>query len=206
MKHRARVLWTATMLMAMSAAAAVAQPAQPARADTPDGGAFDPNRTPVLEITRSSGPIRVDGELDDAGWADAAVATGFSEFQPRQDVAAGTHTEAWVTYDAKNLYFAFVVRDDPSSLRTTMRDRDEVWNDDWVIAAIDTYGDNSWAYMIGANPLGVQLDARFSNSTGDDPSLDVVYESAGRVTDEGYVVELAVPFASLRFPDAAVQE
>ena len=160
----------------------------------------------TLEIRTAPGPIRVDGALDDAGWAGAAVATGFSEFQPREGIPAATPTRAMVTYDADNLYVAFTVEDDPESLRVTLQERDGVWDDDWVIVVLDTYGDNSWAYMIGANPIGVQLDARFSNTTGDDPSFDVIYNSAGRVTETGYQVELAIPFASLRFPDASLQE
>lgn len=160
----------------------------------------------TLRIGIAAGSIRIDGELEDPGWTGAALATGFSEFQPREGVPPQTPTEARVTYDAQNLYVAFVVRDDPDALRVSLRERDAVWEDDWVVVVLDTYGDNSWAYMIGANPLGIQMDARFSNSTGHDPSFDVIYSSAGRVTDEGYQVEMAIPFASLRFPDAAQQE
>ena len=165
-----------------------------------------PGARPSLRIAPAIGALRIDGVLDDAGWEGAAIATGFSEFEPREGVPARTPTEARLTYDRKNLYVAFVVRDDPDALRVTLQDRDAVWDDDWVMVVLDTYGDNSWAYMIGANPIGVQLDARFSNSTGDDASFDVIYHSAGRVTEEGYQVELAIPFASLRFPDDALQE
>ncbi|HUG39730.1 MAG TPA: sugar-binding protein [Longimicrobiales bacterium] len=161
---------------------------------------------PTLEVARTAGAIRIDGDLGDAGWAGAAVADGFSEFQPREGVPARSPTEALVTYDADNLYVAFRVRDDPRALRVTLQDRDAVWDDDWVMVVLDTYGDNSWAYMIGANPIGVQLDARFSNASGDDASFDVIYRSAGRVTEDGYQVELAIPFASLRFPDAPQQD
>lgn len=165
-----------------------------------------PQIRPTLEVAPAPAAIRIDGEIDDAGWRDAARATGFSEFQPREGVPAQTPTEVLLTYDRDNLYVAFIVEDDPEALRVTLQDRDKVWNDDWVIIALDTYGDNSWAYMIGANPIGVQIDARFSNSTGDDASFDVIYHSAGRVTGTGYQVELAIPFASLRFPDAERQE
>lgn len=161
---------------------------------------------PTLEVAPADGAIRIDGDLDDGGWAGAAVADGFSEFQPREGVPAQSPTEALVTYDAENLYVAFRVRDDPRALRVTLQDRDAVWDDDWVMVVLDTYGDNSWAYMIGANPIGVQLDARFSNASGDDASFDVIYHTAARVTEDGYQVEMAIPFASLRFPDAARQD
>lgn len=157
---------------------------------------------PVLRVARAPGPIDVDGELDDPGWEGAAVATGFTEFQPRDGVPAPTDTRAWVTYDDSRLYVSFRVEDDPDDLRITLADRDHVFDDDVVMIAFDTYGNNAWAYMIGANAIGVQVDARFSNDGGDEASFDVVYESAGKVTDTGYQVELGIPFASLRFPDA----
>lgn len=178
-----------TLLFLATAGAATAQQADP----------------PTLNVTPASGAITVDGELDDDGWVGAAEATGFTEFQPRDGVPASTDTRAFVTYDARNLYVAFRVEDDPEKIRSTLGDRDQVYGDDMVIVAIDTYADNSWAYMIGANPIGVQVDARFSNNGGDDDSFDVVYESAGKVTSTGYQVELAIPFASLRFPDAEEQ-
>ncbi|HUE77419.1 MAG TPA: sugar-binding protein [Longimicrobiales bacterium] len=165
-----------------------------------------PSEQPTLLIDRAPGEIRVDGDLDDAGWVGAAVASGFSEFQPGQGRVPSSATTALLTYDDENLYVAFVIEDDPDALRVTLQDRDAVWNDDWVMIVLDTYGDNSWAYMIGANPIGVQVDSRFSNATGDDSSFDVIYHSAGRVTESGYQVELAIPFASLRFPDAEEHE
>jgi hypothetical protein len=187
-RHDDMIPRSLTLMLALSAAAAAAQ-----------------NTVPTLDVRPAPGPITVDGRLDDPGWVGAAVATGFTEFQPRDGVPALTNTRAWVTYDDRHLYVAFRVEDDPDRIRVTLRDRDEVWNDDVVIVAIDTYADNSWAYMIGANALGVQIDARFSNDRGDDPSFDVVYQSAGVVTETGYQVEMAIPFASLRFPDAVEQ-
>ncbi|MDX1673719.1 MAG: DUF5916 domain-containing protein [Longimicrobiales bacterium] len=189
----------AAVLLAVSPSILAGQSPQP-RADGPSETVdVEP---PVLRVDRAPGDIDVDGELGDPGWRGAAVATGFTEFQPREGVPSPTDTKAWMTYDDRYLYVSFSVTDDPDALRVTLADRDEVFNDDAVIVAFDTYGDNSWAYMIGANPIGVQMDARFSNNGGDDFSFDVVYESAGKVTDTGYQVELAIPFASLRFPEA----
>ena len=189
---------TTVLLMALANGAAAQENSNADAASSDTDGSVGP----VLRVDRAPGPIEVDGELDDAGWQDPAVATDFTEFQPRDGVPAPTNTRVWLTYDDHHLYVAAQVEDDPEDIRTTLGDRDRVFGDDMIIVALDTYADNSWAYMLGTNPIGVQLDARFSNNSGEDPSFDVVYESAGKVTPTGYQVEMAIPFASLRFPEA----
>lgn len=160
-----------------------------------------PRRRPRLEVPRASGPIEIDGRLDDAGWEEAARADGFTETWPGDLVAPPVATVVWVTYDDARLYVAFEAFDDPMSVRAALRDRDEIWNDDFVSVMLDTYGNGEWGYHLAANALGVQGDTRLGpDADGDGSHFDVVYASAGRVTADGYVVEFAIPFSSLRFP------
>jgi hypothetical protein len=77
--------------------------------------------------------------------------------------------------------------------------------DDWVEVAIDTFNDQRRGYLFDANPLGVQWDALWTEGAGEDPTFDTVYHSNGMVTDRGYVIWMAIPFKSLRFPQQAVQ-
>jgi hypothetical protein len=167
--------------------------------------AFEPHVQPTLRVERVAGEIVIDGKLDDEGWEDAAQATGFAEFQPREDVAAPIPIEAWVTYDESTLYVAFRVTDDPKSVRASLGSRDNVLDDDVVAIVLDPFGNNAIGYLIGANPLGVQVDMRITASS-EDLSFDLLYESAGRITETGYEVELAIPFSSLQFPRAHEQE
>lgn len=180
------------------------QPAiQAAAADTVRPRAADARRT--LTIERASAPIRIDGDISDAGWRGAVRADGFLEFQPRENVAPPGATEVLVTYDDTHVYFAFIAHDpEPAQIRASLRQRDEIWNDDWVGVVLDPRGDASTGYMLFANPLGVQGDMQ-ATPQGEDGKIDFVYETAGRLTPEGYVVEMAVPFRSLRFPDREVQ-
>lgn len=166
---------------------------------------FAPRVLPTLAITRTSEPITVDGRLDDAGWTGAARVTDFSEVEPNERAQPPVDTEVLVTYDDRNLYVAFVCADDPALVRATFCERDQIFSDDCVFLLLDTYGTQQWAYEISANPLGVQGDLLFSASGGEDSGYDLIYHSAGRVTDRGFEVELAVPFASLRFPDRPEQ-
>ena len=113
--------------------------------------------------------------------------------------------ETFVTYDENHLYLAFLVEDNPDEIRASLRDRDEMWSDDYVGILLDTYGDANWAYFIFANPLGIQGDARFVAGLGEDDGIDLVFDSEGQITDKGYQVEMAIPFSSLRFPDSEIQ-
>jgi hypothetical protein len=166
---------------------------------------FAPQIQPRLQVVLAPGKILIDGDLDDAGWQGAGVATGFSEFQPREGVAAPIPIEAWVTYDETHLYVAFRVTDDPSAVRASLRNRDQVMGDDVIGIILDPFGHNTLGYILAANPLGVQLDGRLTQN-GDDFGFDLLYESAGKITDTGYQVELAIPFSSLQFPSGATQE
>lgn len=171
-----------------------------------DDAAFAPNHRPRLTATRAAGPIAVDGVLDDRGWRGAARADGFCEHSPGDQVRPPVETEAYLTYDDEHLYVAFVCHDDPAQVRASLTERDRIWQDDYVILLIDTYGDQSAAYEIAANPYGVQGDLLWSPTVGEDLSYDLIFAAAGRVHDDGYTVEMAVPFASLRFPERPVQE
>jgi hypothetical protein len=175
--------------------------APPAAAARP----FTPNERPSLQIARAPGAITLDGDLDDAGWVGAAKATNFSENFPREKAEPPVENEVWITYDEKNLYLAFLASDDPREVRTSLRDRDRMWSDDYFGILLDTYGDASWAYFLAANPFGIQGDTRISTSSGEDAGFDIVYRTEARLTERGYQIEMAVPFASLRFPDRAVQ-
>lgn len=172
---------------------------------TPESGATQagphvPNIRPTLAISRAPGPITVDGQLDDAGWVGAAQATNFTEANPREGARPAVETEVWVTYDTERLYLAFIARDDPETIRSSLADRDRMYQDDYIGLLLDTYGDASWAYFLFANPKGIQGDARFAEGRDEDDRFDIIFHSRGRITEEGYVVEMAIPFASLRFP------
>jgi hypothetical protein len=168
------------------------------------GSDFVPNSKPVLAVRPATGSIAVDGILDDAAWRSAARAVNFCETWPGDLVRPAVDTEVLVTYDAEHLYFAFIARDDPAQLRASYRARDEIFQDDYVGVMIDTYGDAAWAYELFVNPFGIQGDLRITPN-GEEIGFDVVFESRGRINEDGYQVEVAVPFKSLRFPTGRTQ-
>ncbi|MGQ0720639.1 MAG: DUF5916 domain-containing protein [Candidatus Eiseniibacteriota bacterium] len=187
------------LLALLIAPAALADPEAPASAS------FEPRFVPALHVSRAPGPIRIDGELDDAGWDGAARASGFAEVNPGDQVLPAVDSEAWIAYDDEKLYVALIARDDPAEVRVSVKDRDEIFQDDYFGIMLDTYGDQGWGYELFVNPIGIQGDLRMMGGGNEDMSFDLVWESKGRLTETGYQVEIAIPFRSLRFPDRPVQ-
>ena len=158
---------------------------------------------PQLQIRNNGGSIKVDGVIEDGEWDKAARADNFVERQPGINLPPDVKTEVYITYDHDNLYVAFNCYDDPSSIRATMCQRDQYssGDDDVVMFLLDTYANASWAYEFYVNPYGVQKDLIWSCIHGDDDGFDVIWESAATINGTGYQVEMAIPFASLRFPN-----
>ena len=162
---------------------------------------------PTAQITRTQGAIRVDAVLDDAGWAGAERIRSFIEYEPREGTEPPVVTEVLFKYDDENLYVAFIAHDpNPRAIRATLQPRDRFWGtDDWVGVLLNPHGDASVAYYFAANPLGVQGDMQMTTQM-EDESIDFIYKSEGKITAEGYIVEMAIPFHSLRVPNRDVHK
>ena len=133
---------------------------------------------------------------------------GFVQIRPRDGEPVSERTEAYVGYDAEHLYLVFVCFDSrPDLVRAHMVRREGVFDafDDDIEVRIDTFNDQRRSYYLVTNPLGIQLDASWPEVGGEyDESFDEVWHSRGRLTEQGYVVFMALPFRSFRFP--AVEE
>jgi hypothetical protein len=175
-----------------------AQPASgPAKSPTP----VPPAR---FEVRPASSPIAVDGQLDEPAWADAAVIPIAYEWAPGDNTPPPVTTDCLITFDASRLYVGCRALDpDPSAIRAHLMDRDSIdtfIQDDFIGVMIDTFDDERRAYQFRVNALGVQADAVFSDQDGiEDWSWDMIWDSAGRITSDGFVVEIALPFNQLRF-------
>ncbi len=161
---------------------------------------FKPVFKPELRISRTSGEISIDGRLDDTGWSGTASIDHFHENSPGDQIKPPVKTKAYLTYDNDNLYVGIVCYDNPNDIRASWCERDQIYSDDNVGFFFCTYEDATWGYTLNVNPYGLQADALWTNGYGEDSKYDLVWESAGQITDSGYQVELAIPFSSLRFP------
>lgn len=150
--------------------------------------------------------IRVDGRLDEEVWRTAAVLTGFTQFDPVEGVPAAQPTRIRVFRTAEALHFGIeALDDDPSGIRATLSERDDLGADDQVQILLDTFHDQRRAYAFTVNPLGVQQDGLWMDGRGVDHNPDFLWESEGAVHDAGWTVEVRIPLKSLRFPSVAEQ-
>ena len=195
------------LLLALSSLAAPAAGAAPQVGGEPAGEVVGEVVGEVTRrahtVTRATSAIEIDGRLDEAAWSDAeAVLAVPYEWFPGDNSASPVETQVLVTFDDGHLYVAFRASDpDPGALRAHLADRDTQRRDDLVGIEIDTFNDRRRAYRFQANPLGVQLDAQISDvDDTEDVSWDAIWDSAGRLTPGGYVVEMAIPFKQIRFP------
>jgi hypothetical protein len=166
---------------------------------------FVPQYLPSVQAFRTDDKVELDGRLDDAGWRSATHLTNFVERYPGDNTQPSVATEAFITYDESNLYVGFICRDDPSEIRATMCQRDQFFDDDAVAVMIDTYGHANWAYRFYVNPYGIQRDELWSSVAGQDVGFDLIWKAAATRMDDGYQVEIAIPFTSMRFPSQDVQ-
>ncbi len=160
---------------------------------------------PTLQIPRVSRPPTLEDFLDDRPREAEAHIMGFRQREPGDGVPASQETSAYLSYDDKNLYVVFVCKDEPAKVRARMARREGIVGDDVVSVVLDTFRDRRRAYLFIVNPLGIQLDAIGTEGQPDDYSFDTVWHSQGRLTPEGFVVWIAIPFRSLRFSNVPTQ-
>src|SRR5438105_11194842 len=158
-----------------------------------------PEKSKPITIPRFDKPPVIDGKLDDEVWKTAAVFKDFYQINPGDNIAPSKPTEAMIGYDAKTFYIAFHCYDEPDKVRATVAHRDDVFGEDNVRVFLDTFNDRRRAYVLGWNPLGVQQDGIMTEGSGTDFSVDIVMESKGMLTADGWTVEVAIPFKSLRY-------
>lgn len=165
---------------------------------------------PSVAIPRIATEITVDGRLDEAAWRQAARLSGFHQYQPVDGRAAEDSTVVLVWYSPTAIHFGIMAYDrEPGSVRATLADRDNIGNDDAVTIYLDTFNDRRRAYFFSSNALGVQDDGVRSEGgftassmmmAGSlDRSPDFIYQTKGERTPYGYVIEMRIPFKSLRY-------
>jgi hypothetical protein len=163
------------------------------------GVTLPPEKTQPVKLPLFAKPPLIDGKLDDDVWKNAAVLKDFYQVQPGDNIAPSKPTEVMLGYDARFIYIAFHCYDEPDKVRANIPKRDDIFNDDYVGILFDTFNDKRKAYEFDFNPLGVQADGIWTDGQGEDFSLDVVLESKGMVTTDGYTIEVAIPFKSIRY-------
>jgi hypothetical protein len=165
---------------------------------------------PVLTAVRASGPISIDGKLDEAAWQHATRVDQWWETNPGDNLAPKVKTVAYLAYDDRFLYAAFDMEDpDPKKIRTPFADHDGISGnaDDFAGIIVDARNDGITATEFFVTPRGTQFDAVSDDASGnEDASPDFYWDSAARVTPTGWVLEMRIPFSSFRYTKKEPQE
>jgi len=169
---------------------------------------------------RIEAEIAIDGVLSEPAWAQASMLTGFSQYAPADGRPAAQETSVLVWYSPSAIYFGIRGQAPAGAVRATLSSRDRIDTDDQIQIYLSTFNDGRQAMMFAVNPLGVQADGALVEGTrtvggfggmqtgreSADLSPDFVYQSKGRLTDDGFEIEVRIPFKSLRSPSADVQD
>ncbi len=168
-----------------------------------------------LQANAISVAPRLDGNLDDAAWKNAPLATEFITNTPVFGNPSIVKTEVKLVYDNQAIYVGAYLYEDPSLIRKqmTLRDAEQRQDIDYFAVFFDTYHDKQTGFQFLVTARNVQTDARLSPNTPangfgtyGDLSWDAVWDSRVSMKSDGWVVEMKIPYSALRFSKSEIQE
>ncbi len=164
----------------------------------------------LLNAVRVSAPPVIDGTMQDPAWDKANVASRFYQYEPHNDRPASRETEVRVLYDDNAIYIAAKMHDHPDSILTEMglRNSGNNLNADRFYVDINPFDDGINGFRFQVSASGVQTDSNISGGArrGGDTNWDAVWLSEVSISDEGWIVEMEIPYSALRFPRGEMQE
>ena len=167
----------------------------------------------TIQAVKSAQAPKIDGILDDAAWNNAAIAENFIQNFPTYGQPASQKTEVKIIYDNTAVYIGVHLFDDPSLIRKqiTARDAEQQTDVDYFSVFFDTYNDDQNGFQFLVTSANVQSDARLGPNLGSgfgeygDKTWDAVWDSQVSIVEDGWVVEMKIPYISLRFSKKEVQ-
>ena len=157
-----------------------------------------------LDLVHLDTPIEIDGRLDDPGWQRVDPITDFDRYIPTPGGPHGSRTEVRVAQDATTLYVGVRVSGTTHPPVARISPREDINNDDQIGIYVDPFHDGRGGYIFYFNAHGIQQDARFAFGSWYGAWNTVLF-AEGEIHDDGYTLEVAIPFRSLRYPDVEGQ-
>ncbi|MFZ1517949.1 MAG: DUF5916 domain-containing protein [Ignavibacteriaceae bacterium] len=144
----------------------------------------------------------VDGILSESVYLNPAV-TSFTQKDPKEGNPVSEKSEVWVSHDDNNIYISGRFSDsNTDSIDVTLMRRDNVVESDWFFVYLDTYNDDRSGYFFAVNAGGSIADGILYNDSWDDDSWDGIWENKTAVDENGWNVEIRIPFTQLRFNES----
>ncbi len=162
----------------------------------------------TLRITRTTGSIKIDGNLSDEGWLRAQPVTTWYEVNPGDNTPPKLRNIGRIAYDDHFLYAAFEFDDPvPAAIRAPYSDRDDpgVGFYDFGGIFVDAGKSGHTARLFIATPRNIQADSIIDDASGEDTSPDFFWESATSISEHGWTLEMRIPFTSLRYKNSDPQ-
>lgn len=168
-----------------------------------------------LEALRVETGIKIDGQLDEPEWLMATPGEGFVQTSPHPGQPSAQRTEVRTLYSDVALYVGAILYDTaPDSILQELTDRDNLGNTDYFGVIIDAYQDGLNGVGFIVTPAGIQYDIKYSALDGNfgsssvqsgDTNWDAVWDARAQRTEEGWIVEMVIPYAAIRFPNQPEQ-
>ena len=162
---------------------------------------INPEDKKTLNIKRTDNAPKIDGVLDDAVWQTAEIATDFTQFRPEMGVVPEPHqrTEVKMAYDDDAIYVAAYLYDKPENIERQLTSRDNFGQSDFFLVVLNPNNDgqNDTEFFVFSS--GTQADAIANPSNGEDFGWSAVWDSAVKIVDDGWIVEMKIPYRTLRF-------
>ncbi len=161
----------------------------------------------VLNIKRTTKAPKIDGVLNDDAWFNADEAKDFIQFRPAIGLAEKDYqkTIVKVTYDDNAIYFGAYLHDNPEEIVRQFTSRDNFGQTDFFGIVLNPNNDaqNDTEFFIF--PSGTQADAIANPSIGEDFGWNAVWTSSVKIVDDGWIVEVRIPYSALRFANREIQ-
>jgi hypothetical protein len=153
-----------------------------------------------VEAIRTSSNIVIDGILNEEIWQTKNFVENFKQRDPNEGAEPTEKTKVYVAFDEEALYVGARMYDSsPDSIIARLTRKDAFVNSDLFAIFIDPYNDKRSGYYFGLSAAGTLLDGVLYNDDWDDDSWDGVWEGRVNIDDEGWTVEMKIPFSQLKF-------
>lgn len=161
----------------------------------------------TLQAKSTVEDITIDGKINEEAWKTAPIATDFIMFEPDNGKPIGENkkTEVKVLYDNTAIYISALLYDEePNKIQKELTNRDVFGASDHFTASINGYNDGQQDFRFTVSAAGVQMDC-LATEDSEDYTWDAIWDSEVKLTDFGWVVEMKIPYAALRFSKAQKQ-
>jgi hypothetical protein len=159
----------------------------------------------TVRAVRIDRPIDLDGRLDDEVYTAVPSIEGFIQQEPQEGQPVTERTEVWVLFDDRNVYISGRLWDshpDRMVMNEMRRDNGNIFQNESFTVVFDTFYDRRNGFFFQTNPLGAVRDGLVTDERNNNNDWNTVWNTRSSLFDQGWMVEMMIPFKSLRYREA----